>query len=331
METKLLALENLSIAVGGGKNPPLAVRGISLEAGGGELVGLAGESGCGKSLTALSIPGLLPEGVRIAGGSIMFGGTDLAAESERGLRALRGSDITMVFQEPMSSLNPLMKVGSQIAEPLRLHGAGSRAEIRARVLEMIEKVELPEPERIYKAYPHQLSGGQRQRVMLAIALVCRPRLLIADEPTTALDAAVQSQILELLKRLNASLGTTVLFISHDLNVIRSLCSRVYVMYAGRICESGTAAEIFGSPAHEYTKGLIASVPRREMRGMPLLGIPGRVPPVEKYGDGCPFAPRCARRTGECGKRFPEVSRLSDTHFASCYRVASRGGEERDDE
>jgi len=311
----LLRISGLTVSAGGGN----AVNSVSLDVKEGEIVGIVGESGCGKSLTALSIPRLHSAGVKIIGGEILFENRDLLKATEHEMRSLRGNDISMVFQDPGTSLNPLLKVRKQLVEPLILHGITDNVEINERINDALIQVDLTDTKRILQSYPHELSGGMRQRVMIARAIVCCPKLLIADEPTTALDVAVQAQILNLLRDISAKLNTAVLIISHDLSVIRKLSSRVYVMYAGRIVEHGTSREIMESPEHEYTRGLINSLPSRAAKGKPLAGIPGRVPNVDDYNIGCTFAPRCKIVCEACENTFPEQRRFSDTHYAFCHK------------
>jgi peptide/nickel transport system ATP-binding protein len=290
---------------------------IGFQVQAGEIVGILGESGCGKTLTALSILGLLPPGIQVIRGSIRFDGLDLRSLSERELCGIRGQDLSMVFQEPMSSLNPLLTIGRQIAEPLRLHGRRNKRLIEGEVLDIMHKLGLPEPVKLAAAYPHQLSGGMQQRVMLALAMVCKPKLLIADEATTALDMSTQAQILHLLQGINRDLGTSILCISHDLGVISRLCDRLLVMYAGKLLEEGTVEAVFADPRHEYTKGLIGSIPHKEWKGKPLLGIPGKVPSIEEKPPGCPFAPRCSKARVQCTLRFPDPRHLSADHRVCC--------------
>jgi oligopeptide/dipeptide ABC transporter ATP-binding protein len=311
-------VENLSVGIKQGKEYLYAVKDISFEIGKGEILGIAGESGCGKTLTSLSIPGLLPRGVEITAGSVVFRGRRLRELSEKDLAAVRGREISMIFQEPMTSLNPLMKIGPQIAEVLDLH----REQVfpltrREAVLEAMEKAGLGGVEKIYNAYPHQLSGGMRQRAMIALAIICGPSLIIADEPSTALDVTIQAQIVELMKRINRELGTSILFVSHDLALINKLCSRLLVMYAGRIVEEGSVSRIFSHPAHEYTRGLLLSIPGRRHKGKALTSIPGRVPSIEENLPGCPFAPRCTLSHESCYRRFPEKKRLNESHSVCC--------------
>jgi peptide/nickel transport system ATP-binding protein len=309
---------DVSIGVKKGKTISQVVRNLNLVVAPGEMVGIVGESGCGKSMTALAIPNLLGADVKVTDGHILFQGQDITHASPGELHELRGKELSMVFQEPMTCLNPLMRVGQQIAQPLRLHGETNASLIRGKVFDVMEQVGLPEPERVYKSYPHQLSGGQLQRAMIAIAIVCRPKLLICDEPTTALDVSIQAQILRLLQEINRSLGMSVLFISHDLGVIRQICNRVNVMYCGSIVEEGTVSNIFVHPVHEYTKGLMGSIPRKESKGKALHSIPGRVPAVGEYTSGCSFAPRCAQAKDPCFREFPQPVALGENHSVSCF-------------
>jgi peptide/nickel transport system ATP-binding protein len=321
-EKTLLEVRDLRIGIKG----RLAVDGISFSVSGGEVLGIVGESGCGKSLTALSIPGLLPETACLAGGSIRYRDRELTTLQERELRKIRGAEISMIFQEPRFSLNPLLRIGKQITEALELHGEKDRTLMRDKALSLTQSLGLPEPEKLLSLYPHQLSGGMCQRVMIAIAMICGPRLLIADEPTTALDASTQAQILELLRRINRETGTAILFISHDLSVIQAICRRVLVMYSGKLVEWGPAADVFTRPAHEYTKGLLGAIPDRSSRGRPLANIPGRVPPIEKERPpGCPFAPRCARAVPRCREAFPPAIPLGPEHSAACVAAPVRTG------
>jgi peptide/nickel transport system ATP-binding protein len=292
---------------------------IGFQVQSGEIVGILGESGCGKTLTALSILGLLPPNIQVIKGTILFDGLDLRVLSEREFCGIRGKALSMVFQEPMSSLNPVLTIGRQIAEPLRLHGRKNKRLIEAEVLDIMGELGLPEPVKLAAAYPHQLSGGMRQRVLLALAIVCKPKLLIADEATTALDLSTQAQILHRLKRINRDVGTSILFISHDLGVIRRLCDRLLVMYAGKLLEEGTVEAVFADPCHEYTKGLIGSIPQQERKGKPLISIPGKVPSIEEKPPGCPFAPRCSKARAQCTVRFPDPLSLSGDHRVCCIR------------
>ena len=312
----VLSLEGLTVefARGGASYP--AVKDVTLHVAPGEMVALVGESGCGKTLTALATLGLLPPGARVSRGKILLGGTELGGLAQDQWDRYRGKDLAMIFQEPMTALNPLMKVGRQVGEAARMHGAG-KEEARRRALEAMAQVGLPDPERLYEEYPHQLSGGMRQRVMIAMALINRPRLLVADEPTTALDVTIQAQIMELLLQMNRELGTAVLLISHDLGVVRRLCSRVYLMYAGSLVEWGSTEEVLASPLHPYTKGLLDSIPSWEKRGTPLSSIPGAVPALEeRRSQGCPFYDRCPRRREVCREK-PLPLAVRGTQGARC--------------
>ncbi|MDR0568266.1 MAG: ABC transporter ATP-binding protein [Spirochaetaceae bacterium] len=324
----LLEVRNLSVGVmrGGAYLP--AVDAVSFQMHPGEVLGLAGESGCGKTLTARSVLRLLPKGAAITGGDIFFNGISMGGLSQKELRGIRGNEISMIFQEPVTSLNPLLKIGRQIGEPLELHGQKNRKLIRAETLEAMRKAGLPDPEKLADAYPYQLSGGMCQRVMIALAVIGKPKLLIADEPTTALDAAVQAQIVQLLKTINRELGTAILFISHDLDLINRLCDRAMIMYAGKLLEAGDAESLFTKPQHEYTKGLIGSIPAQERKGKPLRAIPGKAPSLEEIArspGGCPFAPRCSRAEPLCSAGFPEKTVLKEQHYVYCRLAPERNG------
>jgi peptide/nickel transport system ATP-binding protein len=322
--TALLQVNDLRIAIKG----HIAVDGISFRLDQGEIVGIVGESGCGKSLTALSIPGLLPRFGLVSGGNIVFQGRELTGLAEKELRAIRGKEISMVFQEPLSSLNPLVKIGRQITEPLELHGEKDRGRNEERAIKIMESLGLQEPAKLLRLYPHQLSGGMCQRVMIALAMIAGPRLLVADEPTTALDVSTQAQILELLKKINRETGTSILFISHDLSVISRLCHRVLVMYSGKIVEEGAVEEVFTRPCHEYTRGLLGSLPDRQGKGKALANIPGRVPSIEApRPPGCPFAPRCARAVEQCNEGFPAKVSPSPQHHFCCVLAGPQAAQD----
>jgi oligopeptide/dipeptide ABC transporter ATP-binding protein len=318
----LLEVKNLSIGIRRGGELLSSVEDVSFDIYPGEILGIVGESGSGKTLTALSIPSLLGENKEITSGSILYNGMDLAALPEKKMEAIRGKEISMVFQEPYSSLNPLIKIGAQIGEGLTLHadfqsadlrsGEKDKALVKNRAKELMKRLGLPD------TYPHRLSGGMCQRAMIAIAIICGPRLLIADEPTTALDHDTQSKILTLLKEINRESGTSILFISHDIEVIKELCGRVLVMYSGRILEEGNTDEIFSNPAHEYTRGLLSSVPSAAIRGKALAAIPGKIPSLEEgRPSGCPFHPRCAKTAPECKGDFPPARKISVKHTTRC--------------
>jgi len=302
---------------------------VSLSVDPGETLGIVGESGCGKSMTALSILGLVPSPPgHVTGGAVYLEDENLIAADEARMRQIRGKDISMIFQEPMTSLNPVFTVGEQIAEGLRLHENISPAKARQKAIEMIRAVGIPEPEVRSKNYPHQMSGGMRQRVMIAMALACGPRLLIADEPTTALDVTVQAQIFDLLTDLQKELNTAIILITHDMGVIAQLCDYVAVMYAGRVIETGTKKTILSEPLHPYTQGLIACVPHLEENPgeerQPLMEIEGVVPPLTDLGVGCAFAPRCWRRMPACDEQKPPMTDCGTSHSVACLAVSGEG-------
>jgi peptide/nickel transport system ATP-binding protein len=301
-----------------------AVDGLSFVVAPGETLGLVGESGCGKSVTALSIMRLLPEVLgRTVGGAVRFGGRDLLALDEAAMRAIRGDRIAMVFQEPMTSLNPVLTVGEQIAEAVMIHQRKSRNEAWARAEEMLTLVRIPDAGRRVRDYPHQFSGGMRQRVMIAMALCCHPGLLIADEPTTALDVTIQAQILKLMLELKERMGAAILLITHDLGVVAETCQRVIVMYAGRKVEEAPALDLFDHPMHPYTRGLMGSIPRRRpgmRREKRLREIPGMVPSLREAINGCPFAPRCSFATNRCTVEAPPLIAQGDRHVVACWEV-----------
>lgn len=300
------------------------VDGISFEVPDGARLGLIGESGSGKSLTALAVLGLLPDGATTSG-SIRWNGTELVGMPDRELARLRGDDIGIVFQEPRTALNPIRTVGRQIAESIRIHEGLGRREARERAIAEAARVRLPDPASIVDRYPHQLSGGQRQRVAIAMALACRPRLLIADEPTTALDVTIQAQILELLRRIQRETGMAIVLISHDLGVVSDICERIAVMYAGRIVEMADTESIFSRPSHPYTRGLLAAFPDVERPKRKLSTIPGAVPGPGEIRQGCPFLPRCADKVSECGQVVPAFASIAPRHFAACHRTGQGAG------
>ena len=298
-----------------------AVDGVSFDVRPQETLGIVGESGCGKTVTSLSILGLLPQPpAKIEdGSSIRFGGEELVGASQRRMRSLRGNEISMIFQEPMSSLNPVYRVGDQIGEALRLHRGMDRRAARAEAVRLLGEVGIPEPARRVDEYPHQLSGGMRQRVMIAMALSCEPKLLIADEPTTALDVTIQAQILDLLASLRENHGMAVLLITHDLGVVAEVCDRVVVMYAGQVVETGAVYEIFEDPRHPYTRGLLDSLPSVDDRGQRLRSIPGTVPNPIAWPAGCRFHERCPVAVEGCEKP-QELVELGPDRGARCWRV-----------
>ncbi len=322
MTTPLLKVENLRIALAGDGVTYNAVENVSFEIGRGEAFGLVGESGCGKSITALSVMGLLRRPLSLGGGKIVLDGQEIQNVSAAEMRRLRGKRIAMIFQEPMTALNPLSPVGKQIAEMFVLHQGANWNEAMDRAEEALRQVRVPSPERRIKDYPHQLSGGMRQRVMIAIALACGPDLLVADEPTTALDVTVQAEIIDLMAELCAAKGTAILMISHDLGLVANMCKRVAVMYAGRIVESQVADSIFARPSHPYTQGLIDSLPRlgeRARRGrQKLREISGVVPSIANYPAGCRFNPRCPAVTDVCRSVVPEATPLPAEGLVRCH-------------
>ena len=317
---KLLEVKDLEVSFHTYAGEVHAVRGISFDLMKGEAIAIVGESGCGKSVTAQSIMRLIPVPPgEIKNGSILFDGKEITALSDREMEYLRGSEMGMVFQDPMTSLNPTMTIGLQIADGLVKHQGLSSREAKARVLEMLSLVGIPRPEERVNAYPHQFSGGMRQRVMIAIALACRPKLLIADEPTTALDVTIQAQILDLMKDLQKKLGTSIILITHDLGVVASMASRVVVMYAGKVVEIGTLDQIFASPQHPYTWGLMRSMPRLDAdEEYDLISIPGTPPDLIAPPKGCPFAARCPYTMKVCTEAMPEHTELEREHRVACW-------------
>ena len=307
MEPSILSISHLKSGffTMGGYVP--AVDDVSIEIPKGKIVGIVGESGCGKSMTARSVMGLIKYPGKVTGGSVTLEGRELLGLSQREMRKIRGGEISMIFQEPMTSLNPVMKVGRQVAEALRLHKSCTRREAKAETVRAFEKVGISEPEKRYNSYPHELSGGLRQRVMIAMAMICGPKLLIADEPTTALDVTIEAQILHLMKELRRTLSTSILLISHNLGVIAELCDYVYVMYAGKIVEQGDTVSLFRDPRHPYTQGLLQSIVPLDGAPERLHTIPGAVPNLLHLPKGCAFAPRCPMATERCRVERPELT------------------------
>ena len=303
-----------------------AVDGMSFALAPGETLAIVGESGCGKSITALSLMRLVPDPPgRIVGGAVRLAGVDLIGLDEEAMRGVRGKDIAMIFQEPMSSLNPVLTIGSQIAEAVLLHEPLTRAQAWQKAVDMLRLVRISEPEERAEAYPHQLSGGMRQRAMIAMALACHPQVLIADEPTTALDVTIQAQILAIMSELQQKLGTAVILITHDLGVVAETAQRVIVMYAGRKVEEASVADLFAHPQHPYTRGLLASIPRlallrgAEPAGERLQEIPGMVPALSNLPAGCVFAPRCGFAQDRCRASYPVYEEKRPAHWAACWR------------
>jgi len=314
----LLKVEDLGVSFTTGAGEVRATEGISFSIRPGERVGIVGESGCGKTVTGLSLMGLLPARIARTEGHAWFEGRDLVAMSRAERRAISGTRIGMIFQEPMSALDPVFTVGEQIAETLRAHRSIGRREARERAIEALDRVGIPLPARRYDQYPHSLSGGMRQRVMIAMALVCEPRLLIADEPTTALDVTIQAQIIDLLLSISERTGTALLFITHDLGVVAEICTRVITMYAGQVVEDAPIEAAFVRPRHPYTSGLLRSLPNLGERGKPLSSIPGRVPGLAAMPQGCRFGSRCVHAVDRCAA--PPPFERAGAGFARCHRL-----------
>jgi oligopeptide transport system ATP-binding protein len=318
-DESLLSVEDLRVHFWTGGGTVHAVNGISFDIGPGETLGIVGESGCGKSVTALALLGLLPRAGRVRSGTAHFGGRDLLQLSQRALRRVRGRQIAMIFQDPMTSLNPVLTIGRQLREPLETHFGMGRREATARAAELLDRVGIPSPDARISDYPHQFSGGMRQRAMIAMALACRPKLMIADEPTTALDVTIQAQILALLRELVAEEQTALILITHDLGVVAGMCERVNVMYAGMFMETGSADRLFASPRHPYTLGLLQSVPRldaaRRSRLQPIEGAPRDMlrPP-----SACPFQPRCRYEVEQSRLEVPPLLEIEPGHKVACF-------------
>lgn len=322
--SSLLAVEGLVTTFPGrapGARIPVVDR-VDLRLARGEALALVGESGCGKSMTALSILSLVPKPGRVEAGSIRLGGRELRGLPATAMRAIRGARMAMIFQEPATSLNPVQRVGTQVCEAIALHERISRADARRRALALFEAVGMPDPEARLRVYPHQLSGGLKQRVMIAIALAARPELLIADEPTTALDVTVQAQILALLRELATETGVAILLITHDLGVVNEIADRVAVMYAGRVVEEGPRTAVLAAPQHPYTQGLLRSIPSRARPGERLAEIPGAVPAADAWPAGCRFAPRCAIAMDVCRVREPDATVLGPGAAARCHALVA---------
>ncbi|AJD92611.1 peptide ABC transporter ATP-binding protein [Jeotgalibacillus malaysiensis] len=301
-----------------------AVRGVNFDVYKGETLAIVGESGSGKSVTSSAIMGLIPSPPgEITRGNVQFKGNDLTKLSKKDMREIRGVDISMIFQDPMTALNPTLKIGDQLTEGIRQHQKLSKAQANEKALEMMKLVGIPNPEERLKQYPHQFSGGMRQRIVIAIALMCEPELLIADEPTTALDVTIQAQILELFEEIQKKTGVSIILITHDLGVVAKIAHRIAVMYAGKIVEIGTKREVFYQPEHPYTQGLLDSVPRLDLKGKPLEPIEGTPPDLFSPPAGCPFAARCPHAMFVCEKVVPPSERLSETHQADCWLLDER--------
>ena len=318
----LLRLENLKTVISSKDGKLVPVDGVDIEIPKGKTVGVVGESGCGKSMTAMSIMGLLPNNTRVEEGKILLGETDLTKLSPKELRKITGDKISIIFQEPMTSLNPVIQVGKQVREAILLHEKISKEEAKQRVIEIFKQVGIPEPERRYRAYPHQLSGGLRQRVMIGMAMVCNPDLLIADEPTTALDVTIEAQILHLMRQLQKQKGTSIMMITHNLGVVAELCDKVYVMYAGKVVETADVYELFKNPQHPYTIGLLGALPKMDSNQR-LDSIEGMVPTLKDMPAGCRFAPRCPHATEQCSKQQPPLVSVGAEHQVRCFLAGAK--------
>ena len=319
MSHPVLQIENLQTHFFTDRGQIPAVDGVSITVNKGEVVGIVGESGCGKSVTSLSVMKLVPNPPgKIVGGAIKFKGEDLVSVDEKRMRAIRGNEIAMIFQEPMTSLNPVMKIGEQLMESIRLHLGYSDKQAREHAISMLTKVGIPRPQEIINEYPHQLSGGMRQRIMIAMAMSCQPNLLIADEPTTALDVTIQAQILDVMKQLQADEHMSMLLITHDLGVVAEMCNRVVVMYAGRVVEEASVLDLFDDPKHPYTKGLIGSVPKLGQKRSRLDSVPGNVPNPNQMPKGCKFAPRCKDVMPVCWEEEPAITTTGPERFCRCW-------------
>ena len=318
----LLEIDNLQTQFSTSTGIVKAVDGITYDVSEGETVAIVGESGCGKSVSAMSILRLIPDPPgRIVGGEIRFQGRNLLELDDEEIRRIRGGEISMVFQEPMTSLNPVLTIGLQLTETMQLHLGLSEDQARKRAQELLGMVGISEPARRLRQYPHHLSGGMRQRVMIALALSCEPKLIIADEPTTALDVTIQAQILELMKDLTKRMGVALIIITHNLGVVARYADRVNVMYAGKIVEEGTAEQIYHEPRHPYTVGLLASVPRMDIhRGRRLVPIQGQPPDLTRLDDGCSYRPRCRWKIDRCEREFPPLEEARDGQFSACWRM-----------
>ena len=321
-ETKrILTVDNLKVFFDGDYGTTQIINDISFSINAGETLGIVGESGCGKSITSLSIMRLLGKTARVEG-NIDFCGTDVLALSKDEMRKIRGNKISMIFQDPMTSLNPVFTVGHQLSEVFRLHQGMSKDEAMKASIEALRMVDVALPEKRVKEFPYQLSGGMRQRVMIAMALACKPQLLIADEPTTALDVTIQAQVLQLMRNLRDDIGTAIMFITHDLGVVAEMCERAIVLYCGEIMEEASTEEIFTNPKHPYTEGLLAALPHAGQREGKLYVIPGMVPPAGKFPEGCVFAPRCKYATERCHKEKPMAATVGDKHRVRCFKYES---------
>ena len=329
MSHTLLEIKNLTVSVEKAGSPTAIVKGVDIEVPYGKIVGLVGESGCGKSMTAKTINGILPTAAKVTDGAVLWHGnpkaeTDLTKLSEQKLRKLCGSQIGMVFQEPMTSLNPMMRIGNQVSEALLIHKlVQNKKEARAKTIRLLDEVGIPEPELRYRSFPHELSGGMRQRVMIAMAVVCEPKLLIADEPTTALDVTIEAQILKLIKKMCDAYSMSAIVITHNMGVVAQICDYVYVMYMGRIMERTSVKRLFERPLHPYTRGLLASIPRIGRNPEYLQTIPGNIPEIGKEIVGCEFCLRCSDDERVCFFEKPAEREIEEGHFVRCHTVLAR--------
>ena len=328
---KILEVKNLTVHIKTHKGVVQAVRGVDFYLNEQETLAVVGESGSGKSITMKGVMGILPKNGKVVEGSVMFQGNDLTKYSERQMQQVRGSEIAMIFQEPMTSLNPVLKVGHQIMESILFHTDATKEEARAKALEMIKLVGIPRAEEIMECYPHELSGGMRQRIMIAMALVCNPKLLIADEPTTALDVTIQAQILDLMRDLQKKIKTSIIIITHNLGVVANIADRVAVMYGGKLVETGDVEDIFHNPCHEYTKGLLRSIPKAHEKGGELQAIPGTPPDLMEPPVGCPFAARCKETMIVCQKYMPDYTDCGKNHKSACWMLDEMAQEVNSDE
>lgn len=324
-EEMVLQLSDLRSWFFTAKGTAPAVDGVSIDVPRGKIVGLVGESGCGKSMTAMSIMGLVKRPGKVVGGTITLEGRDITHLSKRELSKMRGNEISMIFQEPMTSLNPVYPVGRQVQEAILLHQKVSKEEAKNQVIEIFRQVGIPEPEKRYRSYPHQLSGGLRQRVMIGMAMVCRPKVLIADEPTTALDVTIEAQILQLMKKLRDEYGTSIILITHNMGVVAEVCDKVYVMYAGKVMEQAETFSLFERPGHPYTQGLLQSIPRLDKQEKRLYAIKGVVPNLLHLPKGCSFCTRCPLAEERCFTERPELYNVGEEHKIRCFRY-EKGGE-----
>lgn len=323
---KILEVNNLTIHIKTHKGVVQAVRGVNFYLNEQETLAIVGESGSGKSITMKGVMGILPKNGKVIDGTILYGGKDLAKYTDRQMQHVRGSDIAMIFQDPMTSLNPTMRVGKQIEEMLKEHKKDmDKCAREARSIELLSLVGISNPEARYKQYPHQLSGGMRQRVVIAIALACDPKVLIADEPTTALDVTIQAQILDLMRELQQKIKTSIIIITHNLGVVANIADRVAVMYGGKFVEISNVGDVFQNPGHEYTKGLLQSIPKTHSKGAVLKAIPGTPPDLMEPPKGCPFAARCEETMLVCQEYMPEPFSCGNGHTASCWMLDPRAG------